>query len=46
MALSDSETCFRFEVTLTSLEVYTNDERQRTFLALRVNKGRDEVFCH
>lgn len=36
----------RFDFTLTDLEVFTNDEKERTFLALKVEKGRKEVILH
>lgn len=33
----------RFEITLAGLEAFTNDNRERTFLALSVGKGRQQV---
>lgn len=35
--------CCRFEISLTGLEAFTNDDRERSFLALSVGKGRQQV---
>ena len=34
----------RFGFSLTELEVFTNDDKQRTFLALKLGKGSKEVI--
>ena len=41
---SDKGNLCRFEFELTELEVFTNDERGRTFLAMKVGKGSKEVI--